>query len=50
MTRQLFARAVGLFRGYKHAFDFGFHNSARYDVCANARAGTQKRMDASEAL
>ncbi len=39
MTRQVFTRAVGMFRGTKQSFDFGFHNSARYDVCANARAG-----------
>ena len=39
MTRQVFARAVDMFRGHKHSFDFAWHNSARYDVCANARAG-----------
>jgi hypothetical protein len=44
MTRQVFARAVDMFRGHKHSFDFAWHNSARYDVCANARAGEQRPL------
>lgn len=33
MTRQIFLRLVGMFRGQERSFDYGPHNSARYDVC-----------------
>lgn len=34
MTRQIFLRLVGMFRGQERSFDYGPHNSARYDVCS----------------
>ena len=36
MTRQIFLRLVGMFRGQQRSFDYGPHNSARYDVCGGA--------------
>ena len=33
MTRQIFLRLVSMFRGQERSFDYGPHNSARYDVC-----------------
>jgi hypothetical protein len=37
MTRQIFLRLVGMFRGEERSFDYGPHNSARYDVCGGAQ-------------
>jgi hypothetical protein len=36
MTRQIFLRLLGMFRGQERSFDYGPHNSARYDVCGGA--------------